>query len=83
MTSKEKALELITLFKPHVYCYMGSGMLSNEYDEGVAFRNAKECALKTVQEIFIVLQRPWVKVVGKEESFWKEVKEELLKMKYE
>lgn len=50
-TSKEKALELIEFFKPLVYCYMGSGMLSNNYDEKVVLENAKRCAIKCVEEI--------------------------------
>lgn len=38
MTFKEQ-------IKPYVYCYMGSGMLSDTYDEGVA----DECAEKVEQ----------------------------------
>ena len=26
-----------------MYCFMGSGMLTNSYDEKVALQNAKEC----------------------------------------
>ena len=33
MTPKEKCDELIEKFIPNMYCYMGSGMLSNDYDE--------------------------------------------------
>ena len=36
MTLKEK-------FLPKMYCYLGSGMLSNTYDENIALQNAKEC----------------------------------------
>ena len=36
MTLKEK-------FLPKMYCYLGSGMLTNTYDENVALQNAKEC----------------------------------------
>lgn len=36
MTLKEK-------FLPKMYCFMGSGMLINLYDEKVAEDNAKEC----------------------------------------
>lgn len=36
MTLKEK-------FLPRMYCFMGSGMLSNSYDEKVAESNAAEC----------------------------------------
>jgi hypothetical protein len=44
MTPKEKALDLVRSFKPMMFCYMGSGMLSNEYDVDVAVNNAKRCA---------------------------------------
>lgn len=36
MTLKEK-------FLPKMYCFFGSGMLTNSYDEKVAESNAKEC----------------------------------------
>jgi hypothetical protein len=36
MTLKEK-------FLPRMYCFMGSGMLSNTYDKDIAEDNAKEC----------------------------------------
>ena len=49
-TSKEKAIELVEFFKPLVYCYMGSGMLSDDYDKKVVLENAKKCALKVVEE---------------------------------
>lgn len=48
---KEYAEELIKFFLPKMYCYFGSGMLSNHYDEKVALDNAKECALKSIREI--------------------------------
>jgi hypothetical protein len=51
MTTKEKAQELVEKFLPHMYCYMGSGMLSNDYDLKVATDNAKKCALFVVDEI--------------------------------
>jgi hypothetical protein len=52
MSNEEiKAKELIEKFMPHMYCYMGSGMLSNDYDEKVAKDNAKQCALIAVDEI--------------------------------
>jgi len=40
--TKEK---LIEQFKPLVYPYMGSGMLSNELNQDVILRNSKECAV--------------------------------------
>ena len=36
MTLKEK-------FLPKMYCFFGSGMLTNSYDEKVAEDNAKQC----------------------------------------
>jgi hypothetical protein len=36
MTLKEK-------FLPRMYCFMGSGMLSNTYDKDIAEDNAMEC----------------------------------------
>ena len=45
MNPKEKAKELIGKFLPNVYCYLGSGMLTNEYSEEVALSNAKKQAL--------------------------------------
>jgi len=41
---KEKAKELIEKHKPFIYCYMGSGMLTNTYDEVAATMMAKKCA---------------------------------------
>ena len=49
--AKQKAKELIEWFMPLMYCYMGSGMLSNTYDYKVALDNAKQCAIKVCDEI--------------------------------
>lgn len=38
---KNNEMELIELIKPFMYCYIGSGMLTNEYDESVAVMMAK------------------------------------------
>lgn len=51
MEPKEKAKELIVKFKPNVYCYQGSGMLTNTYDENVATTFAKDCARICVEEM--------------------------------
>jgi hypothetical protein len=51
MLPKEKAEELIEKFLPNMYCYMGSGMLSDHYDLKVATENAKECALIAAAEV--------------------------------
>ncbi len=85
ISPQEKAEELVDKYKPFVYCYMGSGMLSNDYDENVVFRNAKECALIAVDEILKALKYPpkanenrhiiHVETI----IYWQEVREELLK----
>ena len=36
-------MTLIEKFLPRMYCFFGSGMLTNSYDEKVAEDNAKEC----------------------------------------
>ena len=51
MSPKEKAKELVEKFIPNVYCYLGSGMLTNEYSEEVALVNAKKQALTCIDEI--------------------------------
>ena len=51
MTEKEKAIELVEKCKPLVYCFLGSGMLTNTEDSEVALSNAKKCALICVQEL--------------------------------
>jgi len=56
MTETEHAQQIIEKFMPYVYCYMGSGMLSNTYDTDVAFSNAKACALIYVNGIITELK---------------------------
>lgn len=51
MTPKEKANELIEKFKPNVYCYYGSGMLTDTYDDDTALYFSKKCAIVAVDEI--------------------------------
>ena len=50
-STKEYAEELIKFFLPKMYCYFGSGMLTNHYDEKVALDNAKECAIHCIDQI--------------------------------
>ena len=51
MTTKEKAEELVNMFKEYVYGYVGSSMLTNtEYPEQI-LKNAKIVSIKTVKEI--------------------------------
>lgn len=73
---KDKTIQLITRFKPYMYCFKGSGMLSNNYDEDRVIENAIECALINVEEIIrshYTNTESW--------KFYSEVKNELLKMK--
>lgn len=51
MTPKEKAQELVNRYKPYVYPYMGSGMLTNTEDDEVILMMAKTCAKIAVDEI--------------------------------
>lgn len=52
MTLKEK-------FLPKMYCYFGSGMLTNLYDEKVAESNAKEC--ENITDEFAIEFTEWLK----------------------
>lgn len=75
MTPKEKAEELVDKYKPFVYCFLGSGMLSNTLDEDVQNYSAKRCTLIAVDEILKVLpdiQELW--------DYWAEVKSEIEKL---
>lgn len=51
MTPKEKAQELFKRYYPLVYCFVGSGMLTNTEDETTKVNYAKQCALIAVDEI--------------------------------
>lgn len=51
MFPRQKAKELIEKFKPHTYCFIGSGMLTNSYDERIALLEAQKCAQICVKEI--------------------------------
>lgn len=74
-TNKDKSLELIEFFKPLVYCYIGSGMLSDDYDEKIVLENAKKCAIKCVSEILL----EWSNETGRlgKHKYWEEVLNEI------
>lgn len=74
MTAIEKANDLINKFIPNVYCYLGSGMLTNTYDEDIALMNAKKQCLICVDEIIKTIE-PHLNT-----KWWKEVKEEIEKL---
>ena len=78
MTPKEKCDEVIEKFIPNMYCYMGSGMLSNDYDEKVALNNAKQCALITVNELIKeLLEEINPSVHGFLHEYYKNIKKEI------
>ena len=80
MLPKQKAKELVSKLKPHMYCFMGSGMLTNTYDEQVALSEAKKCALMWVEEIIkSIPMQPYLNskehgVDMHSEDFWEDVK---------
>ncbi len=73
-----------------MYCYSGSGMLSNDYDQGVAMANAKKCALLFVSEILIAMTDLQENIETQEEAdvfkpderilYWQEVRDEINKI---
>lgn len=77
MNPKEKAKELIEKFIPNVYCYIGSGVLTNEYSEEVALVNAKKQALTCVNEI--IMSGSMFKYESNIDFtlYWQEVKQEI------
>ena len=73
LTPKEKAKELYTLFSKHAKywdCYNDSPLEIN---------HTKQCVLIAVNEI-ISIKLLWFQKDTEHLDFWKEVKEELLKM---
>lgn len=81
MTPKEKCDELIEKFLPNMYCYMGSGMLINAYDEWVATDNAKRCAVILCDEILTRSMVPRKDdYYNIENKFWQDVKQEIEKL---
>lgn len=80
MTPKEKANELIEKFKPNVYCYYGSGMLTDTYDDDTALYFSKKCAIIAVDEIIEELKRdPYINY--ERIVYWQAVKTELENIK--
>lgn len=81
MTPKEKAKELVNKYKPFVYGFIGSSMLTNTEDQSVIKMNAKQCALIAVDEIINYLttsldvQTSLIAV-----DYWREVKQEIEKL---
>ena len=78
---QKKADELIDKFKPMCYCFLGSGMLSNTYDESVHTKNAIQCAIICVDEILEAtkfdLDRPDTVSKTVYSTYWQSVLNEL------
>jgi hypothetical protein len=82
-TPKEKAEQLISNFSPYVYCYMGSGMLTNTCDDEAIKMNAKQCALIVVDEIleeFYHLACDDETYGNTKIKYWQEVTQEIEKL---
>lgn len=79
---QSKIDELIEKFSQHVNPYIGSGMLSNTYDDDVILWRAKKCALITVNEILQNLPM-YTGNLNPKWSFWNEVRLELTKGRIE
>lgn len=83
MSSKEKAKELVDKFIPNVYCHLGSGMLTNTYDDDVALINAKKQAKICVDEILKSKSKPntnYTIEVLEDIEYWREVLTEIDKL---
>ena len=88
MTPTEKAEEIVDKFKDHVNPYMGSGMLSNTFDDNAILWQSKKCALICVDEI--IQSSPSLPLLSDNGSYgsdielstiyWKEVKQEINKL---
>jgi len=76
--AKQKSIELVEKYKPYVYCYMGSGMLTNTEDESVILMNAKSCALMCVEEI--IKDHNDVGTPDGNKRYWLNVKSEIEKL---
>lgn len=79
MTPKEKAEELIEKFKDKVNPYIGSGMLSNTYDDSVILWQSKKCASIVVDEILNSYQPYTLSLILEMEQYeyWSSVRQEI------
>lgn len=80
MDHVKKAKELVDKFMPYMYCYMGSGMLSNDYDINVALSYAKKCAIIAINEIIEAIDWHSFETQNSEINYWESVKEEVESM---
>ena len=51
-------MTLIEKLLPKMYCYFGSGMLTDTYDENVALQNAKKC--EQIADEFAIEFGDWI-----------------------
>ena len=56
MRVEEKAKQLVEMYTPYVYCFMGSDMLVNQESASVILSNAKKCALMAVEQIIEAIE---------------------------
>lgn len=75
LTPKQKAEELVNKYIPHIAGADRYNSTLGIYDKYIS----KQCALIAVNEI-ISIKTLWFQKDTKDIDFWKEVKEELLKM---
>ena len=75
LTPKEKAKELVNKYIPHIAGADRYNSTLGIYDKDIS----KQCALIAVNEI-ISIKLLWFQKDTEHLDFWKEVKEELLKM---
>jgi hypothetical protein len=73
MTSKDKAKELINKYKPFVHCID----LYEDYDERIAMKNSKKCALLVVDEIIDAIDWHEFETPNKEINYWLDVRKEI------
>ena len=76
-----EAKKLVDEFKPHVYCYMGSGMLTNDYDERTVLSNAKICAIISVNRTIEAMDE--VLFPNPFKMYYEELINEINKLEYE
>jgi hypothetical protein len=81
MEAEDKALELVNRFRPMMYCYSGSGMLTDSVEDSVILQNAKNCAIVVVDNIlaYINHQLPFSHSDGY--KYWTDVKQAILQIK--
>lgn len=71
MTERETAQQLVDKYRPMMYCFVGSEMLTNTFNEPEQIRNAKQCALIAV-DLILDEARPDRGFV-----YWQDVKKEI------